>query len=95
MYNTICKQLLDSCKSKGVIDTVDLLRNIENNNSYKYNREIIVNLFRSPYQTEIINKLFLQSLGINIQVQSPEPLYSMSYAGELAFGDENSNAKQR
>lgn len=95
LYNTICKQLLDSCKSKGVIDTVDLLRNIENNNSYKYNREIIVNLFRSPYQTEIINKLFLQSLGINRQVQSPEPLYTMSYAGELAFGDENSNAKGR
>ena len=95
LYNTICKQLLDSCKSKGVIDTVDLLRNIENNNSYKYNREIIVNLFRSPYQTEIINKLFLQSLGINRQVQSPESLYTMSYAGELAFGDENSNTKGR
>ena len=95
LYNTICKQLLTSCKSKGVIDTVDLLRNIENNNSYKYNREIIVNLFRSPYQTEIINKLFLQSLGINRQAQSPEPLYTMSYAGELAFGDGNSNAKGR
>ncbi|MBQ6323407.1 MAG: hypothetical protein IJI22_01070 [Bacilli bacterium] len=95
LYNTICKQLLDSCKCKGVIDTVDLLRNIANNNRYKHSREIIVNLFRSPYQTEIINKIFLQSLGINRQVQSPEPLYTMSYAGELAFGDENSNAKGR
>ena len=95
LYNTICKQLLTSCKSKGVIDTVDLLRNIENNNGYKYNREIIVNLFRSPYQTEMINKLFLQSLGINQQAQKPEPLYTMSYAGELAFGDESSNEKRR
>lgn len=95
LYNTICKQLLTSCKGKGVIDTVDLLRNIENNNGYKYNREIIVNLFRSPYQTEMINKLFLQSLGINQQAQKPEPLYTMSYAGELAFSDENSNAKGR
>ncbi len=95
LYNTICKQLLTSCKGKGVIDTVDLLRNIENNNGYKYNREIIVNLFRSPYQTEMINKLFLQSLGINQQAQKPEPLYTMSYAGELAFSDENSKAKGR
>ena len=94
MYNTICKQLLDSCKNQGVIDTIDLLRNIENNNSYKYNREIIVNLFRTPYQTETINKLFLQSLGINQQVQPPEPLYTMSYASELAYGN-NSNAKGR
>lgn len=95
LYNTICVQLFDSCKNKGVIDTVDLLRNIENNNSYKYNREIIVNLFRTPYQTEVINKLFLQSLGINKQVQQPEPLYTMSYADGLAFGDENGNAKGR
>lgn len=95
LYNTVCKQLLTSCKVKGVIDTVDLLRNIENNNGYKYNREIIINLFRLPYQTEMINKLFLQSLGINQQAQKPEPLYTMSYAGKLVFGDENSNAKRR
>lgn len=95
LYNTICKELLTSCRDKGVIDTVDLLRNIENNNSYKYNREIIVNLFRSPYQTEMINKLFLQSLGINQPTQKPEPLYTMSYAGELAFDDENLSARKR
>lgn len=95
LYNVICKQLIDSCKSKGVIDTVDLLKNIENSNSYKYNREIVVNLFRTPYQTEMINKLFLQSLGINQQSQKPEPLYTMSYAEELAFGNKNSSAKGR
>ena len=95
LYNTICKQLLDSCKSKGVIDTVDLLRNTEINNCHKYNREIVVNLFRTPYQTEVINKLFLQSLGISKQVQPPEPLYTLSYAGELAFGNENNNPKGR
>lgn len=95
LYNTICKELLNSCKDKGVIDTVDLLRNIENNNNYKYNKEIVVNLFKTPYQTEMINKLFLQSLGKNQQVQIPEPLYSMSYAGELAYSDANNNRKGR
>ena len=95
LYNTICKQLLNSCKGNGVIDTVDLLKNIGSNNKYKYNEEIIVNLFRSPYQTEMINKLFLQSLGITKQVQKPEPLYTMSYAGSLAFNDKNSNSKGR
>lgn len=93
LYNTICKQLLTSCKEKGVIDTVDLFKNIESNNEYKYNREIIVNLFRTPYQTELINKLFLKSLGINQQVQLAEPLYTMSYAGTLAFSEENSSVK--
>ncbi len=94
LYNTICKQLLDSCKSKGVIDTIDLLENIKNNNSYKHNSEIIVNLFRTPYQTETINKLFLQSLGINKQVQTPEPLYA-SYDDQLVSDDENNNTKGR
>lgn len=93
LYNTICKELLCSCKDKGAIDTVDLLRNIQNNNNYKYNTEIVVNLFKTPYQTEMINKLFLQSLGKNQQVQMPEPLYSMSYAGELVNGAENNNRK--
>lgn len=93
LYNTICKELLNECKSKGVIDTVDLLRNIENKNTYKYNKEIIVNLFRTPYQTELINKLFLQSLGINQQSQKPESLYTMSYAEELAFGNGSSHSK--
>lgn len=95
LYNNICKQLLTSCKSKGVIDTVDLFRNIENNKVYKYDREIIVNLFRTPYQTEMINKLFLQSLDINQQTQKPDPLYTMSYAEELAYADENYSTKGR
>ena len=83
---------LRACKNKGVIDTIELFRNIDNYDDYKYNREIIVNLFRTPYQTEMINKLFLQSLGINNKLQTPEPLYTMSYAGELAFSDENTNS---
>jgi hypothetical protein len=95
LYNTICTELLNGCKNNGVIDTVDLLRNIENNNSYKYNSKIIVNLFRTPYQTEVINKLFLQSLGINQQLQKPETLYTMSYAGELAFGNKKTDTKRR
>lgn len=95
LYNTICTELLNGCKNNGVIDTVDLLRNIENNNSYKYNSKIIVNLFRTPYQTEVINKLFSQSLGINQQLQKPETLYTMSYAEELAFGNKKTDTKRR
>ena len=94
LYNTICKQLLNGCKSNGVIDTVDLLRNIRNNSDYKYKEEIIVNLFRTPYQTEMINKLFLQSLGINQQTQIPETLYTMNYAGELAFSNKSSGVRR-
>lgn len=93
LYNAICKQLFESGKRKSVIDTVDLLRNIDDNSLYKYNRQIIVNLFRSPYQTELINKLFLKSLGIDEQSEIPEPLYSMSYAGELIHNSDNNNKK--
>lgn len=94
LYNTICKQLLISCKNKGVIDTVDLLRNIEKENTYKHSIEIVVNLFRTQFQTEIINKLFLQALEKK-QTHNPEPLYSMSYAGELAFNEDSYNSKSR
>jgi len=90
LYNLICQELQNDCKNKGVIDTVNLLRNIKTKNNYKYNEQIIVNLFRSPYQTELINQLFLNSQG-KTQVEMPEPLYTMSYAGEILNGTHNNN----
>lgn len=93
LYNTICVELTKSCKKNGCIDTVELLRTIYDNSYYKHSMEIIVNLFRTPYQTKMINKIFLDSLGIDQQMLIPEPLYTMSYAGNLAFGNDNSIRK--
>ena len=42
----------------------------------------------------MINKLFLQSLGINQQTQIPETLYTMNYAGELAFSNKSSGVRR-
>lgn len=84
--NGFTEQNLNSI-AEVVIDTIDLFRNIKNNNCYKYSREIIVNLFRTSYQTETINKQLLQSLDVNEQGQLPKPLYIMSYANNLAFGN--------
>ncbi len=95
LYNIICNQLLSACRTKGVVDTIDLFRNIDNSNSYKYNKEIIVNLFKTPYQTQIINRLFLESLGIKQSQEVPETLYSMSYAGSLAFDSGTVSPKSR
>ena len=87
---------MDFCKIRNLfLNIYTLISFLYFYNEYKYNREIIVNLFRTPYQAEMINQLFLQSLGIHQQTQKPEPLYTMSYAGRLVFGDENSNAKRR
>ena len=83
LYDVICKELLASCKSGGVIDTATLYKNIGQKSNYKYNHEILVNLFRTPYQTEKINELFLQSLGINKSNGIPETLYNFGYANEL------------
>lgn len=85
LYNLICRELTASSKNNGVIDTVDLFKNIDNMNDYKYNREIIVNLFRTPTQAGLINKLFLDSVGKNYHGHDPEALYSISYAGNLAY----------
>lgn len=93
LYNIVCKELENSARGDGVIDTVSLFKNIEKYSSYKYSREIIVNLFRSPYQTEMINRLFLQSLDINYQGQKPETLYSLSYASDLIFDSERSRGR--
>ena len=93
LYNTICSELLKSCKEKRVIDTVKLFKEIESINDNRYNKEIIVGLFRSPYQTNMINGMFTRSLGFVDKNQKPECLYNMSYAGNLAFNDNTSRGR--
>lgn len=92
LYNLICKELLNDVKNNGVIDTVKLFNDIDKNNNYSYNKEIIVNLFRTPYQTELINEMFLESIGNNKPNKIPEPLYTLNYAANL---DYNSTRKTR
>ncbi len=93
LYNIICSELSTSCMDKGVIDTVGLFRNIENISSYSHSSEIVANLFRSPYQAELINNMFLKSLSINkqSQAQKPTPLYTLEYASRLARHSDTGN----
>lgn len=80
LYSIICKELANGTRTNGVIDPAALYRDIENKSVYKYNKEVIENLFRTPFQTEFINNIFLQSQGITRQSQTPKPLYRMSYS---------------
>lgn len=83
VYYKICNRLIEDIKDKGVIDTVGLLNDDDIDKTYKYSLEIIIGLFRTPYQTRFINKLFASALGKECLIE-PETLYSMSYAGDLA-----------
>ena len=78
-YTFLCKELLESCRRNRVIDTYDLLTKAEKRKKYKYDEEITANLFRSKFQTEFLNMLFLQSVGFQSK-EKPKPLYSLEYA---------------
>ena len=95
LYNAICKQLSLDCKLHKVIDTVSLLRNAPTINNYKYNEDIVLGLFRSKYQTAFLNTIFLESLGINNVEKSPQPLFSATYAYDLAYGTSIDNQRKR
>ena len=87
LYNSLCKQMINSCKNNGVVDTVGIFRDTDNSNGYKYNREIVVGLFRTGFQAKVINNLFLRSLGMDsAPFEDPEPLYSMANAMNMAYG---------
>lgn len=83
LYNTIWKKMLYSCHVKGVIDTVDLFRTIESTSDYKYNKQIVANLFGSPFQTQFINNYVLEALGKKPQGITPRTLYNIEHASEL------------
>ena len=84
LYNTMRKELTASAADNGVIDTIGLFKNISDSNIHKYGGEVITKLFRTPYQTNLINNLFLKSQGIYNSFEDAKPLYNTSYAGNIA-----------
>ncbi len=94
LYNIVCNELTADVTTNGVIDTVKLFQNVDSEAPYKHSQEIIVELFKTPYQTELINSMFLNSVGINQQNKTPEPLYSISYAGNLAYNNQNKHGRR-
>ena len=96
VYDYFCSKLNNDVKKNGVIDTVGLFANADLL-EYKHSREIIINLFRSSYQTNFINDLFCRISKTKVKaLDQPEPLYCNSYARDLAFGssDNKSNHKK-
>ncbi len=90
LYNYITSKFINDVKNKGVIDTAELFKIINENSNYKHAREILIGLFRTPYQTNLINSWAKQTVGVNNNL-NPEALYSLSYAGELVYGNDLNN----
>lgn len=91
VYDYFCSKLNNDVKKNGVIDTAGLFADADLL-EYKHSREIIVNLFRSSYQTHFINDLFCRISKTKAKaLNQPEPLYCNSYARDLAFGSSDNN----
>ncbi len=83
LYNNMVHRFTKDVQKTGTINTLKMLQEAEKS-SYKYSGEIIVRLFRSPFQTQAINELFHMAIAPNkIETKDPETLYSWAYVGEL------------
>lgn len=90
LYEKMCNSFRKNISEKGVIDTVSLLRDVLDNKNYKYDTEIIIRLFRTPYQTQLINDMFVEeSCKRDVLMQVPQALYSEGYAGILLHGNDD------
>ena len=93
LYEKMCNSFRKNISEKGVIDTVSLLRDVLDNKNYKYDTEIIIRLFRTPYQTQLINDMFVEeSCKRDVLMQVPQALYSEGYAGILLYGNDDTKA---
>lgn len=93
LYEKMCNSFRKNISEKGVIDTVSLLRDVLDNKNYKYDTEIIIRLFRTPYQTQLINDMFVEeSCKRDVLMQVPQPLYSEGYAGILLHGNDDTKS---
>lgn len=93
LYYDFCRRAIHDCQTKGVIDTVSIFKNVDD--SYKYNEEIICNLFRTNYQSRIINSLFMRAANLLPTTSQPVALYTMGHATSLAYEDVQMIASQR
>ena len=75
-------------KNQIVTFCVEYYKQISSKND-SYLNEIIVRLFKSPFQVNLINQLFLNCIGINQQILTPEPLYSLKYAQNFIHSNKN------
>ena len=93
LYEKMCNSFRKNISEKGVIDTVSLLRDVLDNKNYKYDTEIFIRLFRTPYQTQLINDMFVEeSCKRDILMQVPQPLYSEGYAGILLHDNDDTKS---
>lgn len=93
LYEKMCTSFRKNISEKGVIDTVSLLRDVLDNKNYKYDTDIVIRLFRTPYQTQLINDMFVEtSCKRDILMQVPQPLYSEGYAGTLLHGSDDTKS---
>ena len=80
-------------KYKKLIKNAEERLEEELNKNYKYDAEIIIRLFRTPYQTQLINDMFVEeSCKRDILMQVPQPLYSEGYAGKLLHGNDDTKS---
>ena len=88
VYELLCKGMEFSAKKYGTIDTVGMFKHIEDRVNYKYSREIVTDFFKTPMQVELFNQMTYDSLGMEKpdSAVKPVPLYTMSHAGDLAYG---------
>lgn len=82
LYSKMCEVLKNDAKSKGVIDTLSLFDNANSFSKYKYNQDIVMSLFSRPYQTALINKMFLLDANKNTNID-PKTLYNPGYVNYM------------
>lgn len=83
LYDKIVRACFDSIKkNNGCIDTVDILKQIGNDNVREL--QVVIKLFRSQFQATMINDMIRGHVGNFEEIdKDPEPLYTESYAAGL------------
>lgn len=85
LYTRFCAICLKEVIATGSVNSLLLFMNAEQADNTK-DMEIIVNLFRTPYQTDFINNFFRNAAMTNKPIKNyPDVLYTLSYAGQLAY----------
>lgn len=93
VYNFFISSIMQNLCATGNIGSLEIFKNASSL-GYKYSSEIIVNLFRSEYQTAFLESFFRRRCSIQKpKTEETKTLYTMPFAGNLAYSSQGGGRK--
>ena len=93
LYEWLIPRLIKSINEVGYIDTVSIFEEMLESDNTTFDLTAIIKMFRTEYQSELINEIFSTVLNVPLRKKKTQPLYNELYAISLTENKNDNSQK--